>query len=69
MTLTSYENMLVDMPEKEYEHSEVLMYHAMILEEAGEYEKCLEFLGENAGMIVDRLAYSVQRGRLKFLCS
>lgn len=61
-TLTSYEGMLREMPEKEFEHSEVLLYHALVLEEAGEFEKCLEFLGEHAGSIVDRLAYSVQRG-------
>ena len=61
-TLRNYEEMIREVPEKEYEHSEVLLYHALVLDEAGEYEKCLEFLGEHAGEIVDRQAYSVQRG-------
>lgn len=54
--------MLREVPAREYEHSEVLLYHAFVLEEAGELEPCLEFLGEHAGAIVDRQAYSVQRG-------
>lgn len=62
-TLRNYEEMLREMPEREYEHSEVLLYHAMVLQEAGELESCLEFLGEHAGDIVDRQAYSVQRGK------
>lgn len=60
--MTSYEEMLREVPEREYEHSEVLLYHASILDEAGEWEKCLEFLGEHASQIVDRQAYSVLRG-------
>lgn len=63
-TLTHLEGMLREVPDKEYDHSEVLMYHAMILEEGGELERCLEFLGEHSGEIVDRTAYSVQRGAL-----
>ncbi|GAA5962657.1 hypothetical protein JCM21900_006758 [Sporobolomyces salmonicolor] len=63
-TLTYYENMLREVPSGDVEHSEVLLFHAMCLEEAGEYEKCLEFLGEKSGEIVDRSAYSVQRARL-----
>ncbi|KAK4702781.1 N-alpha-acetyltransferase 15/16, NatA auxiliary subunit, partial [Phenoliferia sp. Uapishka_3] len=63
-TMTSYEEMLREVPDREYEHSEVLLYHASILEEAGDWEKCLEFLGEHAGQIVDRQAYSVLRAHL-----
>lgn len=60
--MTSYEEMLREVPDQEYEHSDVLLYHASLLNEKGEYEKCLEFLGEHAREIVDRLAYSVLRG-------
>ncbi|GAA5916478.1 hypothetical protein JCM5296_005897 [Sporobolomyces johnsonii] len=63
-TLTYYENMLREVPSGDVEHSEVLLFHAMCLEEAGEYDKCLEFLGDKSGEIVDRSAYSVQRARL-----
>lgn len=61
-TLTSYEESLRNVPEAEYEHSEVLLYHAMILEEWGKFERCLEFLGENSQAIMDRGAYATQRG-------
>lgn len=63
-TLTSYEQMLREVPEREFDQSEVLLYHAMILEEGGLYERCLEFLSEHNAEIVDRQTYSVQRARL-----
>ncbi|KAL8280686.1 hypothetical protein RQP46_007009 [Phenoliferia psychrophenolica] len=63
-TMTSYEEMLREVPDREYEHSEVLLYHASILEDAGEFEKCLDFLGDHASQIVDRQAYSVLRAHL-----
>lgn len=59
--------MLREVPDKEYEHSELLMYHAEILDEAKEWERCLEFLGEHSGEIVDRTAYSVLRGMFSLL--
>lgn len=65
-TLRSYEEMLREVPEHEYEHSEVLMYHASVLEEAGEWDKCIDFLGEHGAEIVDRQAYSVLRGASAF---
>lgn len=66
-TLTSYEQMLREVPEREFDQSEVLLYHAMILEEGGLYERCLEFLSEHNAEIVDRQTYSVQRGAFLFL--
>ena len=53
------------MPEGEFEHSEVIMYHAMLLEEWGQFERCLEFLGENSQAIVDRTGFATQRGGSK----
>lgn len=61
-TLAYYESMLRDVPEGDVEFGEVLLFHAKVLEEAGEYERCIEFLSEKSGQIVDRTAYSVQRG-------
>ncbi|BGP42870.1 hypothetical protein JCM10449v2_006882 [Rhodotorula kratochvilovae] len=63
-TLAYYEDMLRDVPEGDVEMGEVLLFHAQVLEEAGEYERCLDFLGEKSAQIVDRTAYTVQRARL-----
>ncbi|GAA5837203.1 hypothetical protein JCM5353_001596 [Sporobolomyces roseus] len=64
LTLTHYENMLREVPDGDVEHGEVLLFHAQVLEDAGEYERCLDFLGEKSGEIVDRTIYSVQRARI-----
>lgn len=61
-TLTYYENMLREVPQGDVEMGEVLLFHAKVLEEAGEREKCLEFLQEKSGQITDRSAYATQRG-------
>jgi hypothetical protein len=61
-TLVYYEDMLRDVPDRDVEFGEVLLFHARVLEEADEYERCLDFLGEKSGQIVDRTSYSVQRG-------
>ncbi|ORY88359.1 NMDA receptor-regulated protein 1-domain-containing protein [Leucosporidium creatinivorum] len=63
-TLTHFEKMLRDVPDREYEYGEILMYHAMVLEESGDLERTLEFLSEQSGQIVDRTAYSVQRAHI-----
>ncbi|GAA6015450.1 hypothetical protein JCM8202_002475 [Rhodotorula sphaerocarpa] len=63
-TLVYYEDMLRDVPDRDVEFGEVLLFHARVLEDAGEYERCLDFLGEKSGQIVDRTSYSVQRARL-----
>ncbi|BGP27115.1 acetyltransferase [Rhodotorula toruloides] len=63
-TLAYYESMLREVPEGDVEFGEVLLFHAKVLEEAGEYERCIEFLSEKSAQIVDRTAYSVQRARL-----
>ncbi|KDE04801.1 hypothetical protein MVLG_04765 [Microbotryum lychnidis-dioicae p1A1 Lamole] len=63
-TLTHFENMLREVPDGEFDRGEILLYHAQVLEEAGQFERCLEFLQENSGKIVDRTAYSVQRAHL-----
>lgn len=56
--------MLREVPDGDVEHGEVLLFHAQVLEDAGEYERCLDFLGEKSGEIVDRTIYSVQRARI-----
>ncbi|GAA5899701.1 peptide alpha-N-acetyltransferase complex A subunit NAT1 [Sporobolomyces salmoneus] len=64
VTLTYYENMLREVPSGDVEHGEVLLFHAQVLEDAGQLEQCLEFLSAKSGEIVDRAMYSVQRARL-----
>ena len=61
-TLSNYEASVKDVPEGEFEHSEVIMYHAKLLEEWGQFERCLEFLGEKSQAIVDRTGFATQRG-------
>ena len=61
-TLTHLEGMLREVPAREFDHGELLCYHAQILEEGGQYERCLQYLADNSDRIVDRNAYSVQRG-------
>ncbi|GAA6030814.1 hypothetical protein JCM8097_008889 [Rhodosporidiobolus ruineniae] len=63
-TLTHYEAMLREVPDGDVEFGEVLLFHAQVLEEAGEKEKCLEFLSEWSAKITDKTAYAVQRARL-----
>ncbi|SCZ97206.1 BZ3500_MvSof-1268-A1-R1_Chr4-2g07060 [Microbotryum saponariae] len=63
-TLTHFANILREVPDGEFDLGEILLYHAQVLEEAGQFERCLEFLQENSGKIVDRTAYSVQRAHL-----
>ncbi|GAA5995509.1 peptide alpha-N-acetyltransferase complex A subunit NAT1 [Rhodotorula paludigena] len=63
-TLVYYEEMLREVPDGDVELGEVLLFHAQVLEEAGELERCLDFLGEKSAQIPDRTAYSVQRARL-----
>ncbi|BGP19463.1 hypothetical protein JCM10213v2_007558 [Rhodosporidiobolus nylandii] len=63
-TLTAYEDMLREVPEGDVEMGECLLFHAQVLEEAGELEKCLEFLGEKSGQITNKTEYGVQRARL-----
>lgn len=63
VTLTNFETMIRSVPDGEYDYGEIILYHATVLEEWGEYEKCLEFLTENTGFIVDRSTFTTMRGQ------
>ncbi|SPO39969.1 related to n-terminal acetyltransferase 1 [Pseudozyma flocculosa] len=54
--LASYENVMRDVPDRNYEHSEVLLYHASILEEKRDFQRAAELLDANARQIVDQRA-------------
>ncbi|KAG0580042.1 hypothetical protein M758_4G144800 [Ceratodon purpureus] len=65
--LDAYEGTLEEdfPPESErYEHSEMLLYKATVLEEAGQPEKALEELSKKEGKIVDKLGLREHRASL-----
>ena len=53
------------MPDYDYEHSELTLYHVGILEELGEYAGALTMLDTNAKsrVIIDRKAIMESRGK------
>ena len=54
--LEGYENVMRDVPKRNYEHSEVLLYHASILQETKQYAKAVELLEDRKDQIVDEKA-------------
>jgi predicted Zn-dependent protease with MMP-like domain len=66
--LTIFEGILEDLPQRmptkagDYDRSELLMYHATILEEMGKHEEALAYLEQWNSEIVDRQAFAVFRG-------
>lgn len=65
--LNAYEGTLEEdfPPDSErYEHSEMLLYKATVLEEAGQSEKALEELSKKEGKIVDKLGLREHRASL-----
>lgn len=52
------------MPDYDVEHSELLLYHIALLEEAGEFSEALGLLDVNAKarVIIDRTAIMERRG-------
>nr|XP_024371729.1 N-terminal acetyltransferase A complex auxiliary subunit NAA15-like isoform X2 [Physcomitrium patens] len=65
--LDAYEGTLEEdfPPESErYEHSEMLLYKATVLEEAGQPEKAFEELAKNEGKIVDKLGLREHKASL-----
>ncbi|SNX81905.1 related to n-terminal acetyltransferase 1 [Melanopsichium pennsylvanicum] len=51
--LQGYENVMRDIPARNYEHSEVLLYHASILEEQAKYQEALDLMENQSERIVD----------------
>ncbi|KAG9324170.1 hypothetical protein KVV02_007399 [Mortierella alpina] len=64
--LTTYEETLKELPSKpDYEHSEMLLYHNSMLEDAGEIQTALEHLDTIEKHVCDRKA--IRENRAKFL--
>ena len=51
--LEGYENVMRDIPARNYEHSEVLLYHASVLEEQSRFQDSLDLLENGSERIVD----------------
>lgn len=51
--LEGYENVMRDIPDRNYEHSEVLLYHASILEEQAKFQESLDLIEASSPRIVD----------------
>lgn len=60
--LDKFEEMQCQNPPKDYELSELVLYHAMVLEESGQTGKALAYLDERSNKVVDRAAYIATRG-------
>ena len=63
--LKTFAGIQTDVPVgEEYEHSEMLMYQAMILEEAGKFDQALDFLDASKDELKDPLGLKEVRARL-----
>ncbi|EKX40411.1 hypothetical protein GUITHDRAFT_158303 [Guillardia theta CCMP2712] len=62
--LESYEGTLEDTSNADYEHSEMLLYKAQVLEEKGELEKTLAHLEKSEPLIVDKQSFREKRAEL-----
>jgi tetratricopeptide (TPR) repeat protein len=62
--LQAYEGTLEEVRTPDYEHSEMLMYKAQLLEEIGDLEGCLTHLDTSEPLVLDRMALREKRGSL-----
>ncbi|KAJ1031350.1 hypothetical protein NDA16_000819 [Ustilago loliicola] len=51
--LEGYEDVMSDLPQRSYEHGEVLLYHASILEEQAKFQQALDLMEASRKRIVD----------------
>lgn len=65
--LDRFEAMQVQIPPKDFEMSELVLYHAMVLEESGNVDGALAYLDQQGKHVVDRMGYASARG--SFLCA
>ncbi|GMH43697.1 hypothetical protein BSKO_11619 [Bryopsis sp. KO-2023] len=63
--LSAYEGTLEEVSKEEaYEHSEILLFKATILEDSGKIKESIELLDRSKGMIKDKLGWMEMRARL-----
>ncbi|PWN27190.1 N-terminal acetyltransferase A, auxiliary subunit [Jaminaea rosea] len=61
--LAQWQSTCRDVPKRSYEHSEMLLYRASILLEAGRHQDLLNHLAESSSRIVDRRTAQVMEGK------
>jgi peptide alpha-N-acetyltransferase len=62
--IESYEATLEGPPENDYEHSEMLLFKNMLIEESGDTARALEHLDSIETLVVDKLGFREKRGQL-----
>lgn len=60
--LDRFEGMQTQIPPRDFEMSELVLYHASLLEEVQQYDKALHYLDERSKHVVDRMNFSLARG-------
>ncbi|GAC99320.1 predicted acetyltransferase [Pseudozyma hubeiensis SY62] len=61
--LEGYENVMRDIPDRSYEYSEALLYHASVLEEQSKFQESLDVMENGAERIVDLRAKQEAQAR------
>ena len=62
--LVRYEGMQVQIPKHDFDYSELVLYHALVFEDAGREEEAIEYLDNQSAKVIDRLSFSSARARL-----
>lgn len=67
--LDRFEGMQVQIPPRDYEMSELVLYHTSILEESGKFDDAVAYLEEHSKHVVDRMGYSQTLGQFQLKCN
>lgn len=62
--LIRFEDMQVQIPKHDYDYSELVLYHALVFEDAGRAEEALEYLDNQSAKVIDRFSLAQTRARL-----
>eukprot|EP00290_Baffinella_frigidus_P057134 CAMPEP_0180361566 /NCGR_PEP_ID=MMETSP0989-20121125/12727_1 /TAXON_ID=697907 /ORGANISM="non described non described, Strain CCMP2293" /LENGTH=627 /DNA_ID=CAMNT_0022353277 /DNA_START=61 /DNA_END=1940 /DNA_ORIENTATION=+ len=62
--LEAYEGTLEEVKSADYEHSEMLMYKAQLMEENGDLEACLVHLNRSEALVLDRMSLREKRAAI-----
>lgn len=62
--LIRYEGMQVQIPKHDFDYSELILYHALVFEDAGREEEAIEYLDNQSAKVIDRFSFASARARL-----
>jgi tetratricopeptide (TPR) repeat protein len=62
--LNKFEEMQVDAPKRDYDTSELVLYHALVLEEAGRKQEALAYLNARQSLVTDRVGFGDKKGAI-----